>query len=115
MMKGLQDIDFRESILSNIPSDERSDPWNMSGPVITTLVISNDPVIYGSDESDFDKVQNDIVRWSEELLSRLQDKTGDDDLRTFSFAQFGVGSTATLGKEIGILTGSAFLLSLIHI
>ena len=43
-------------------------------------------------------------------MSRLQEETGDDELRTFSFAQFGVGSTATLGKEIGILTGSAFLL-----
>ena len=110
MMKGLQEIDFRESILSNIPLDERSNPWNMSGPIITTLVISNDPVVYGGDESDFDKVQNDIDRWSAELLSRLQEETGDDELRTFSFAQFGVGSTATLGKEIGILTGSAFLL-----
>ena len=110
MMKGLQEINFKESILSNIPLDERTDPWNMSGPVITTLVISNDPVVYGLEANDFDKAQNEINAWSAELLSRIQQVTGDDELRTFSFAQFGVGSTATLGKEIGILTGSAFLL-----
>ena len=74
---------------------------------VTTLVI-NDPVVYGATE--FDNVQNDIDRWSAEMLSKIQDETGDDEIRTFSFAQFGVGSTFTLGKEIGILTGSAFLL-----
>ena len=110
ILRGLQDIDFRESMLSNIPVGERGDPWNMSGPVITTLVISNDPVVYGLDATEFDRVQNDIDRWSAEMLNKIQDETGDDEIRTFSFAQFGVGSTATLGKEIGILTGSAFLL-----
>ena len=110
ILKGLQEIDFRSSILSNIPADERADPWNMSGPIITTLVISNDPVVYGRDASEFDSVQNDIDRWSGELLSRIQEATGDEQVRTFSFAQFGVGSTATLGKEIGILTSSAFFL-----
>ena len=110
ILRGLQDIDFRESMLSNIPVSERNDPWNMSGPIITTLVISNDPIVYGQDASEFDRVQNDIDRWSADLLTRIQDDTNDDEIRTFSFAQFGVGSTATLGKEIGILTGSAFLL-----
>ncbi len=110
MMKGLQDIDFREAILSNIPVDERTDPWNMSGPVITTLVISNDPVVHGKAATDFDSTQNDITKWSNSLVEKLQQDTGDDEIRSFSFAQFGVGSTETLGKEIGILTSSAFFL-----
>ena len=110
MMKGLQDIDFREAILSNIPVDERNDPWNMSGPVITTLVISNDPVVHGKAATDFDSTQNDITKWSKSLVEKLQQDTGDDEIRSFSFAQFGVGSTETLGKEIGILTSSAFFL-----
>ena len=110
MMKGLQDIDFREAILSNIPVDERNDPWNMSGPVITTLVISNDPVVHGKAATDFDSTQNDITKWSNSLVEKLQQDTGDDEIRSFSFAQFGVGSTETLGKEIGILTSSAFFL-----
>ena len=110
MMKGLQDVDFREAILSNIPVDERNDPWNMSGPVITTLVISNDPVVHGKAATDFDSTQNDITKWSNSLVEKLQQDTGDDEIRSFSFAQFGVGSTETLGKEIGILTSSAFFL-----
>ena len=110
MMKGLQDIDFREAILSNIPVDERNDPWNMSGPVITTLVISNDPEVHGKAATDFDSTQNDITKWSESLVEKIQQDTGDDEIRSFSFAQFGVGSTETLGKEIGILTSSAFFL-----
>ena len=110
MMKGLQDIDFREAILSNIPVDERNDPWNMSGPVITTLVISNDPVVHGKDATDFDSTQNDITKWSKSLVEKLQQDTSDDEIRSFSFAQFGVGSTETLGAEIGILTSSAFFL-----
>lgn len=110
MMKGLQDIDFKQAILSNIPVDERNDPWNMSGPVITTLVISNDPVVHGKSATDFDSTQNDITKWSKSLVEKLQQDTGDDEIRSFSFAQFGVGATETLGKEIGILTSSAFFL-----
>ena len=110
MLLGLQDIDFKQPMMQSIPVNDRTDPWNMSGPVITTLVVSNDPVAYGYDETKSDTVQNLINDWSEELLVILKTSTGDDELRTFSFAQFGVGSTATLGKEIGMLTGSAFML-----
>ena len=110
ILSELQEIDYRSAILSNMPAGERADPWNMSGVVITTLVISNDPLVHGLDSSQFDRVQNNIDKWSSEFLIRLHETTGDDEIRTFSFAQFGVGSTATLGKEIGILTGSAFML-----
>ena len=110
IIKGLQEVDFRESILSNIAQQNRADPWNMSGSIITTLVISNDPVVYGLEPTEFDRAQNNIDKWSAAMLEEIKESTNDDEIRTFSFAQFGVGSTATLGKEIGILTGSAFLL-----
>ena len=60
--------------------------------------------------SEFGKVEKLINDWSESLRADLKQTTGDEELRTFSFSQFGVGSTETLGKEIGILTGSAFML-----
>ena len=44
-LNGQQSIDYRSIILSNIPVGERNDPWNMSGPVITTLAVSSDPVV----------------------------------------------------------------------
>ena len=106
----LQDVFKQPMMQRNIPVDDRMGPWNMSGPVITTLVVSNDPVAGYDGETESDTVQNLINEWSEELLVVLKTSTGDDELRTFSFAQFGVGSTATLGKEIGMLTGSAFML-----
>ena len=59
---------------------------------------------------EFGKVEKSINDWSESLLVDIKNETGDEELRTFSFSQFGVGSTETLGKEIGILTGSAFML-----
>ena len=109
-LKGQQSIDYRSIILSNIPVGERDNPWNMSGPVITTLAVSSDPVVYGYESSEFAKVEKSINDWSKSLLIDLKEATGDEEIRTFSFSQFGVGSTETLGKEIGILTGSAFML-----
>ena len=109
-LKGQQSIDYRSIILANIPVGERDNPWNMSGPVISTLAVSSDPVVYGYDSIEFGKVEKSINDWSESLLLDLKEATGDDEIRTFSFSQFGVGSTETLGKEIGILTGSAFML-----
>ena len=50
MMKGLQEIDFRESILSNIPLDERSRSMEYVRTNYHDLVISNDPVVYGLEE-----------------------------------------------------------------
>ena len=109
-LKGQQSIDYRGIMLSSIPVGEREDPWNMSGPVITTLAVSSDPEVYGLEANQFAIVEGNINDWSELLLEDLQEATGDSEIRTFSFSQFGVGSTETLGKEIGILTGSAFML-----
>ena len=109
-LKGQQSIDYRAIMLSSIPVGEREDPWNMSGPVITTLAVSSDPESYGLQANELGIVEENINSWSALLLEDLQEATGDLELRTFSFSQFGVGSTETLGKEIGILTGSAFML-----
>lgn len=109
-LKGQQSIDYRAITLSSIPVGERDDPWNMSGSVITTLAVSSDPEVYGLEANKFAIVEGNINSWSALLLEDLQEASGDLELRTFSFSQFGVGSTETLGKEIGILTGSAFML-----
>ncbi|MED6337422.1 MAG: hypothetical protein VYC12_00195, partial [Candidatus Thermoplasmatota archaeon] len=42
-LKGQQSIDYRSIILANMPLESREDPWNMSGPIITTLAVSSDP------------------------------------------------------------------------
>lgn len=104
----LQDIDYREAMLSCIPVGQREDPWNMSGPVLTTLVISTEPADYG--HSILDDVQSDIGDWSQSMLDDMALTTGNDDLRTFSFAQFALGANGSLGKEIGMLTSAAMLL-----
>ena len=104
----LQDIDYREAMLSCIPVGQREDPWHMSGPVLTTLVISTEPADYG--HSILDDVQSDIGDWSQSMLDDMAVTTGNEDLRTFSFAQFALGANGSLGKEIGILTSAAMLL-----
>jgi predicted RND superfamily exporter protein len=104
----LQDIDYRAAILSCMPVAEREDPWNMSGPVLTTLVISTEPADYG--HTVLDDVQSDIGDWSQTMLDNMSASTGNEELRTFSFAQFALGANGSLGKEIGMLTGAAMLL-----
>ena len=82
----------------------------MSGPIITTLAISSDPIVHGYEEKEFSKIEAKINDWSDLLLLELQQDSGDDELRIFSFSKFGVESTENIGKEIGMLTGSAFML-----
>ena len=109
-LKGQQVIDYRSIILANMPFESREDPWNMSGPIITTLAISSDPIVHGYEEKEFSKIEAKINDWSDLLLLELQQDSGDDELRIFSFSKFGVESTENIGKEIGMLTGSAFML-----
>ena len=105
---GLQSVDFRAAILSCLPADDSDDPWNSDGPVMVTLVVSSEPDDYGYDV--IGDVQADLAVWAESLEATVISITGDEDLRTFSFAQFAENSTATIGKEIGILTSAALLL-----
>ena len=105
---GLQDVDFRAAILSCLPSEDAEDPWTSDGPVMVTLVVSSEPLDYGYDVLGL--VQADLTAWAESMEADLMERTNGSDLRTFSFAQFAENSTATIGKEIGMLTSAAMLL-----
>lgn len=109
LLSGLQSIDYRTAILGSLPVADRSDdPWNSSGPVLTTLVVSTEPADY--DMEILGEVQAQITNWSEGMISELHGATGDEGLRTFSFSQFSEGANSNLGKEIGTLTSAALLL-----
>ena len=105
---GLQEVDFRAAILSCLPTEDAEDPWISDGPVMVTLVVSSEPLDYGYDV--LGSVQADLTTWAESMEAELVETTNGSDLRTFSFAQFAENSTATIGKEIGILTSAAMLL-----
>lgn len=109
LLSGLQSIDYRTAILGSLPVVDRTDdPWNSSGPVLTTLVVSTEPADYGVEI--LGDVQAMIANWSEFLVQDLQANGAGDGLRTFSFSQFSEGANANLGKEIGTLTSAALLL-----
>ena len=109
LLSGLQSIDYRAAILGSLPVVDRTDdPWNSSGPVLTTLVVSTEPADYGVDI--LGDVQAMIANWSDLLVQDLQADGAGDGLRTFSFSQFSEGANANLGKEIGTLTSAALLL-----
>ena len=105
---GLQTVDFRSAILSCLPADDASNPWVSDGPVLVTLVVTSEPLDY--DYEILGDVQEDLTLWAENFQSTIIEITGDDDIRTFSFAQFSSNSSATIGKEIGMLTSAAMLL-----
>lgn len=109
LLSGLQSIDYRAAILGSLPVVDRTDdPWNSSGPVLTTLVVSTEPADYGVEI--LGDVQAMITNWSDLLVQDLQADGAGDGLRTFSFSQFSEGANANLGKEIGTLTSAALLL-----
>ena len=109
LLSGLQSIDYRAAILGSLPVVDRTDdPWNSSGPVLTTLVVSTEPADYGVEI--LGDVQAMITNWSDLLVQDLQADGAGDGIRTFSFSQFSEGANANLGKEIGTLTSAALLL-----
>ena len=107
-LMGLQSVDFRAAILSCLPNDDAADPWNSDGPVMVTLAVSSEPLDYGYEI--LGDVQADITAWAEAMEADVAVATNDSDVRTFSFAQFAENSSATIGKEIGMLTSAAMLL-----
>tara|TARA_Y100000766_G_C18916864_1_gene612324 strand:- start:10125 stop:12884 length:2760 start_codon:yes stop_codon:yes gene_type:complete len=108
MLAGMQNVDFRGAILSCLPNEDAADPWNSDGPVMVTLVVSSEPLDFGYDI--LGEVQADLAVWAEAMEKTTIEATNDSDLRSFSFAQFSESSTATIGKEIGMLTSAAMLL-----
>lgn len=107
-LKGLQSVDFRAAVLSCLPNEDAQDPWNTDGPVLITLVVSSEADDYGYDV--LDEVQTDLEAWALAVEGEIHNQTGATDVRTFSFAQFAKNSSATIGKEIGILTSAAMVL-----
>ena len=107
-LMGLQSVDFKGAILSSLPTEDAEDPWNSDGPVLVTLAVSSEPADY--DYEILGDVQADLAAWAETLQADLVSETGDESVRTFSFAQFSENSSATIGKEIGILTSAALVL-----
>ena len=104
---GLQSVDFRDLILSCLPSEDRASPWESDGPVLITLVIDGEPAAWSVDTSDEVNaiIMEHVVGLEDDLV-----KQDGDVVRTFTFAQFTEGANASLGAEIGILTSSAFVL-----
>ena len=43
MLMGMQSIDYRSMMISNLPAEDSNDPWDSDGPVLTTFVIVTEP------------------------------------------------------------------------
>ena len=72
------------------------------------MVVSTDAANY-EDAEIIGEVQELIVGWTEVSLLEIQNTTGDDELRVFSFSAFQYEQSANIGKEIGMLTSLALL------
>ena len=108
MLMGMQSIDYRSMMISNLPAEDSTDPWDSDGPVLTTFVIVTEP-----GEHDVDvigDVQEKVSEWADELVKDAKSETGDSDLSVFSFSQLATGQNANLGKELGILNSLCLLL-----
>jgi len=113
---GLQNLDHRGNIIATMPADDKNDPWESDGPILISLVVSTDAANYDDAEIIGD-VQELIVEWADTSLVELQNVTGDDELRVFSFSAFQYQQNSNIGKEIGMLTSLAllFLTALLYI
>ena len=107
-LNGMQSIDYRSSMVSNLPADDASNPWDSDGPVLTTFVVNTDPAEY--DLEVLDDVQDLITEWAEDLKEAADSETGDEDISVFSFSQLATGQNANLGKELIILNSICLLL-----
>ena len=99
-----------------MPADDKNNPWESDGPILISLVVSTDAANYDDAEIIGD-VQELIVEWADTSLVELQNVTGDDELRVFSFSAFQYQQNSNIGKEIGMLTSLAllFLTALLYI
>ncbi len=107
-LTGMQSIDYRSMMVSNLPADDAANPWKSDGPVLTTFVVNSDPVEH--DLEVLDDVQDRITEWAADLKEQADLETDDEDVSVFSFAQLSTGQNANLGKELGILNSICLLL-----
>ena len=108
LLMGLQSIDYRAMMISNLPADDSGEPWESDGPVLTTFVVNTDPAAHDLDV--IGDVQIKISEWAEELAEQAEDETDDSDLSVFSFSQLSTGQNSNLGKELAILNSICLLL-----
>ena len=108
MLMGMQSIDYRSMMISNLPAEDSSEPWDSDGPVLTTFVVVTEPSEHGVEV--IGDVQEKVSEWAEELASQGKSETGDSEISVFSFSQLATGQNANLGKELGILNSLCLLL-----
>lgn len=108
LLMGLQSVDYRSMMVSNLPADDSSNPWDSDGPVLTTFVVVTEPAEHG--EEVIGDVQEKISLWAEDLQEQGVNQTDDSEISVFSFSQFSTGQSANLGKELGILNSICLLL-----
>lgn len=111
MLMGMQSIDYRSMMISNLPAEDSTEPWNSDGPVLTTFVVVTEPGEHGVEV--IGDVQEKVSEWADELASQAKSETGDSEITVFSFSQLATGQNANLGKELGILNSLCLLLLLI--
>ena len=113
MLMGMQSIDYRSMMISNLPAEDSTEPWNSDGPVLTTFVVVTEPEEHGVEV--IGDVQEKVSEWAEELASQAKSETGDSEISVFSFSQLATGQNANLGKELGYSKLIVSAASWIHI
>ena len=108
MLNGLQSLDYRSMMVSNLPAEDTNNPWDSDGPVLTSFVIVTDPEEHGVDV--IGDVQVEVTQWAEDLSEQAAAETGDSEISVFSFSQLSTGQNENLGKELGILNSLCLLL-----
>ncbi|MEL0101685.1 MAG: MMPL family transporter, partial [Euryarchaeota archaeon] len=108
VLQGMQYIDYKELMISNLPAEDNENPWQSDGPILTSFVVITDPEIHEKDV--IGDVQEEISLWASDLLEQARQETGDEDVSVFSFSQLATGQNANLGKELGILNSVCLLL-----
>ena len=108
LLTGLQSIDYRSMMISNLPAEDSDEPWESDGPILTTFVVNTDPAIHGVDV--IGDVQIKITEWAEVLSEQADKEVSDSEVSVFSFSQFSTGQNSNLGKELGILNSICLLL-----
>ena len=108
MLNGLQSLDYRSMMVSNLPAEDSNNPWDSDGPVLTSYVVVTDPEEHGVDV--IGDVQVEVTQWAKDLSEQAVTETGDSEISVFSFSQLSTGQNENLGKELGILNSLCLLL-----
>ncbi len=108
LLNGLQSIDYRSMMISNLPAEDSENPWDSDGPVLTSYVVITDPAEHGVEV--IGDVQEKVTNWALDLSKQASEETGDSEISVFSFSQLSTGQNENLGKELAILNSLCLLL-----